>query len=131
MRRGSSPSGPIASGTTRRSGASRSTLSRTARSCSPGWRRGWGAGLRARGGCVALPAARALAALVLVVGLGSFLFHTLAVRWAMLADVIPIAVFINAYFFLAMRRFLGLWGAGALAATIAFAGFAAGLSPLI
>ncbi|HEV7438737.1 MAG TPA: hypothetical protein VGN94_03795 [Methylobacterium sp.] len=92
---------------------------------------GLAAGLRERRGAVRDPAARALAALVLVVGLGSFLFHTLAVRWAMLADVIPIAIFINAYFFLAMRRFLDLGGAGALAATIAFAGFAAGLSPLI
>ncbi len=30
----------------------------------------------------------ALAALIGVIGIGSFLFHTLAVRWAMLADVI-------------------------------------------
>src|SRR4051794_39285162 len=40
------------------------------------------------------PAALALSLLVAVVGLGSFLFHTIAVRWAMLADVIPIALFI-------------------------------------
>ncbi|KAB1073020.1 ceramidase domain-containing protein [Methylobacterium planeticum] len=89
------------------------------------------AALRERRGAVRDPAARALAALVLVVGIGSFLFHTLAQRWAMLADVIPIALFIYAYFLLAMRRFLGLGAAGALAATLAFAAFGAGLAPLL
>jgi hypothetical protein len=34
-----------------------------------------------------------LIALVATIGVGSFLFHTLAVRWAMLADVIPISVY--------------------------------------
>jgi hypothetical protein len=89
------------------------------------------AALRERRGPMRDPAARALSALVLVVGIGSFLFHTLALRWAMLADVIPIALFIYAYFFLAMRRFLGLGPAGALGATLAFAAFAAGLAPLL
>ncbi len=32
-----------------------------------------------------------------MVGIGSFLFHTLAVTWAMYADVIPITLFIVAY----------------------------------
>lgn len=77
------------------------------------------------------PACLALAALAAVVGVGSFLFHTLAVRWAMLADVVPIAVFIHAYFFLAMRRFLGLGIAGATAATAAFAALSFGLTPLL
>lgn len=35
----------------------------------------------------------ALIALVATIGVGSFLFHTLALRWAMLADVIPISVY--------------------------------------
>jgi len=52
-----------------------------------------------------------LLALLLAIGVGSTLFHTLAVRWAMLADVIPILlfqlVFIPAY----ARRVIG-WGAG-------------------
>lgn len=34
-----------------------------------------------------------LTAMMAVIGVGSFLFHTLAVRWAMLADVIPIALY--------------------------------------
>ena len=45
---------------------------------------------------------------VALVGIGSFLFHTLATRWAGLADVVPIAVFIHLYFFFAMRRVLAL-----------------------
>lgn len=34
-----------------------------------------------------------LTGLLLCIGIGSFLFHTLAVRWAMLADVLPILLF--------------------------------------
>jgi hypothetical protein len=49
-----------------------------------------------------------LALNVLAVGIGSFLYHTLAVRWAMLADVIPITVFILFYLAVALRRFLKL-----------------------
>lgn len=49
-----------------------------------------------------------LAAWIGVIGIGSFLFHTFANRWSLYADVVPIQVFILGYFFLAMRRFLGL-----------------------
>jgi Ceramidase len=49
----------------------------------------------------------ALAALVGVIGLGSLAFHTFANGLAMLADVIPIALFIYAYLGFALRRFLG------------------------
>ncbi|MGI9383669.1 MAG: ceramidase domain-containing protein [Methyloligellaceae bacterium] len=45
--------------------------------------------------------------LVAVIGAGSFLFHTLATRWAAAADVLPIAVFIFAYAVLAYRRYVG------------------------
>jgi hypothetical protein len=54
------------------------------------------------------PLAFALVLLVGVIGVGSFLFHTLANRWSMLADVLPITFFIYAYLALAMRRFLTL-----------------------
>lgn len=77
------------------------------------------------------PAALALAAIVAVVGLGSFLFHTLANRWSLLADVIPIAVFIYAFFFLAMWRFFGLPVLTALGATLLFAAFNLGLEPML
>jgi hypothetical protein len=53
------------------------------------------------------PGVWALGLLVAVIGVGSFLFHTFANRWSMLADVIPITVFIYAYFAYALRRFLG------------------------
>jgi len=54
------------------------------------------------------PAIVALVALVFVIGIGSALFHTFAVVWAMLADVIPIALFILLYMYLALRRLLAL-----------------------
>ncbi len=54
-----------------------------------------------------------LIAIVCATGIGSFLFHTFATRWAGLADVIPIALFIHVYLFVALTRFLGLpwWAA--------------------
>src|SRR3954452_2771936 len=67
-----------------------------------------------------------LIVVVAVVGIGSFLFHTLANRWSELADVLPIAVFIYGYFLLAMRRFLGLGAPAAIALTLLFAGFSFG-----
>lgn len=72
-----------------------------------------------------------LSALVAVVGVGSFLFHTLAVRWSLLADVIPIALFIYAYFLLAMRRYFDLGIGAALATTVAFAAVNLGLEPIL
>src|SRR3546814_2691097 len=54
------------------------------------------------------PAIIGLAVLVLVVGIGSGLFHSFATRWAALAAVIPIALFILFYLYLALRRFVGL-----------------------
>lgn len=53
-------------------------------------------------------AALALIGVVLLTGIGSFLFHTFATRWALIADVIPIVVFIHGYLLIALRRFLGL-----------------------
>lgn len=48
----------------------------------------------------------ALIALVATIGIGSFLFHTLANRWTQLADIIPIGLFMFAYAAYALRRFL-------------------------
>ncbi|RNJ49237.1 ceramidase domain-containing protein [Methylocystis hirsuta] len=55
------------------------------------------------------------------VGVGSFIFHTIATRGAMLLDVIPIAIFIYGYFLLALRRYFRLPMAPAAALTLAFA----------
>ena len=52
----------------------------------------------------------ALIAIVTAIGAGSFAFHTLATRPAMLADVIPILIFQLVWLFLYLRRAVG-WGA--------------------
>src|SRR3546814_167849 len=58
------------------------------------------------------PAMLGLVVLLFVIGIGSGLFHTFAVAWAALADVIPVALFILLYMYLALRRLvaLPLWG---------------------
>lgn len=61
------------------------------------------------------PAILALVTLVFLVGIGSGLFHTFATRWAVLADVIPVALFILLYMYLALSRFVALSLRGALA----------------
>lgn len=58
-----------------------------------------------------------LIVIVVVIGFGSFLFHTYATRWAALADVIPIFVFMLAYLAFALSVYCGLgwrWVAVAL-----------------
>ena len=72
--------------------------------------------------------ALALIVVVVAVGVGSFAFHTLATRGAVLADVIPIAVFIYGYLLLALRRFLGLAAGVAVAIVVAYAVGAQALS---
>lgn len=49
----------------------------------------------------------ALVVLTAIIGIGSFIFHTVATRGAALFDTVPIAVFIYGYLFFALRRFLG------------------------
>lgn len=60
--------------------------------------------------------------LTYIIGVGSFLFHTYATRWAALADTIPIALFMLAYFGFLLRRFLGLPWIVVLAGVAAFYG---------
>ena len=66
------------------------------------------------------PAIAGLAALVAIIGVGSFLFHTLANRWSLLADVLPITLFIYAYLGFALRRFLDYGWLATGAALVAF-----------
>lgn len=62
-----------------------------------------------------------LCIIALCVGVGSFLFHTFAERWAALADVIPILLFIVTFLYAAMNRFFGLrWPWAILAVVLAF-----------
>ena len=72
-----------------------------------------------------------LALLTGAIGIGSFLFHTVATRWAAIADVLPIALFIFAYFLLAMRRFLQLSMLRAFAATAGFVAASLVLVPFL
>ncbi|MBN9669167.1 ceramidase domain-containing protein [Roseibium aggregatum] len=73
------------------------------------------------------PAPFSLIVILAAIGVGSFLFHTFATRWAGMADVVPIAVFILVYLYFALRSFLGfpLW-----AAILGVAGFFL-LSPVV
>jgi hypothetical protein len=62
----------------------------------------------------------ALIVLTAIIGLGSFIFHTVATRGAALFDTIPIAVFIYGYLFFALRRFLTLSLLVSVALLVAF-----------
>lgn len=55
------------------------------------------------------------------IGVGSWLFHTVATRWTMQADVWPIRAFVLLYVALAVVRFLGASRWAGLAAAGAFA----------
>lgn len=68
--------------------------------------------------------------LILLIGVGSFLFHTQATAWAAVADTAPIGTFMLAYLVYALRRYLGLawpWVAAALAVFIGALRFAGSL----
>lgn len=54
------------------------------------------------------------------IGVGSFLFHTLATPWAALADVLPILLFIIVYLVLICRRWFGLGWRWSLALGLAY-----------
>lgn len=54
------------------------------------------------------PVCRVLSAVLGAIGVGSFLFHTHATVWAMIADVVPIGVFILCYIWAAHRYFWGM-----------------------
>lgn len=65
-----------------------------------------------------------LVVILFAIGVGSFLFHTLANRWAGLADTLPIVLFILVYLYAATARYLRApWFMAALS-PIGFIGFA-------
>ena len=68
---------------------------------------------------------RVLCAILATIGVGSFLFHTYATVWAMLADVLPILVFILVYVFAANRDFWGMRAWVAVVGTALFLPYAA------
>lgn len=63
-----------------------------------------------------------LAILLFAIGVGSGLWHTFSTRWAELADVLPINLFIALFLFAFLRRALGVGRWAALAAVIGFEG---------
>lgn len=65
------------------------------------------------------------------VGLGSFTFHTLATRGAMLLDVVPIGIFMYGYFLLALRRFLKLSWMLSVVGVLAFMSSSIGLASVV
>ncbi|MGI3168789.1 ceramidase domain-containing protein [Pseudooceanicola sp. C21-150M6] len=73
---------------------------------------------------------RVLAALLIAIGVGSGLFHTLAVRWAGVADVLPILFYVLAYIFFANRYYWRLRPVWAGAVTLGFFPYAAATVPL-
>lgn len=77
-----------------------------------------------------LPIARALSVVLALIGIGSFLFHSLATAWAGVADVVPILGFILLYTYAAHRHFWGLGRGVSLALTAAFVPYAAATAPL-
>ncbi|MDH3235998.1 MAG: hypothetical protein OEQ29_20940 [Alphaproteobacteria bacterium] len=72
-----------------------------------------------------------LTVLVFLIGIGSGLFHTLAVGWTAAADVIPIALFILLATFLALTRLVGLGLWASLLGIFAVLGLAVGISALL
>ena len=72
----------------------------------------------------------ALTGIAAAVGAGSFLFHTFATRWARLADVVPIGIFMGAYLVLALRLFLGWSWTRTWLSLAAFAALSAGAAGL-
>lgn len=77
-----------------------------------------------------LPLANIQVGVLTAIGIGSFLFHTFATRWAGLADTLPILAFILAYVFAATRDYFGVSNRVAAFAVVAFFPFAALTVPL-
>ena len=86
--------------------------------------------MRRLGGGPGMAMGRALAAVLFVIGIGSWLFHTHANQLTSLMDVLPIVAFILLYIFAATRDFFGApaWAAGL--ATAGFIPYAALLIPV-
>lgn len=55
-----------------------------------------------------------LVAMTVLIGIGSFTFHTVATVWAGLADTIPIWSFVLVFVIIAMRRYFGMKALGIL-----------------
>ena len=66
-----------------------------------------------------------------IVGVGSFVFHTLATRWAEWVDVIPILLFMLLYLWLIATRFFSLSKPASLLALLLFCAATFGLEAVV
>ena len=71
-----------------------------------------------------------LTLILIGIGVGSFLFHTFATRWAGMADTLPIVVYILVYLYAATRRYLGANQLFSIAAPFLFLSFAVAFGAL-
>ncbi|MFO8125365.1 ceramidase domain-containing protein [Yoonia sp.] len=78
-----------------------------------------------------VPMVRVLSAILFLIGIGSYLFHTHATVWAAMADVVPIGVFILTYLFVVNRDMVPMGGWLAAFATALFIPYAAALVPVL
>lgn len=74
---------------------------------------------------------RILSAILLVIGIGSWLFHTHATVWAAIADSTPILAFALYYIYLANRDFWGLSGALSVVGAVAYIPYSMALTPVL
>ena len=72
-----------------------------------------------------------MAILMVVVGIGSFIFHTVATRWASLADVLPIAIFIHFGLAVFLYRVANAGLLASMLGTFLFALFSVGLQKIV
>lgn len=79
----------------------------------------------------ALAWGKILCAILFVIGIGSFLFHTHAAAWASTADVVPIGIFILTYLYLVNWHILGWPRWAAALGTLGFIPYAAGMVPIL
>jgi hypothetical protein len=77
-----------------------------------------------------IPLAEVLCAILAVIGVGSYLFHTHATVWSSILDVVPIAAFVLVYLFAANLHFwrMPLWAA--LLGMVAFVPYAMAMTPV-
>ncbi|MBT2401571.1 ceramidase domain-containing protein [Streptomyces sp. ISL-100] len=66
-----------------------------------------------------------MAPLMVLIGIGSFAFHTLATPWAQVLDIVPIGLFVLCYLAAYLREFYRLAWQWCLLGVAAFAGFTA------
>jgi hypothetical protein len=77
-----------------------------------------------------IPLAEVLCAILAVIGVGSYLFHTHATVWSSILDVVPIAAFVLVYLFAANLHFwrMPLWAA--LLGMVAFVPYTMAMTPV-